>query len=85
MREEATIDSSPNKPDASVEASAAAPPPKKHYDSQPSDEREQDTSYDTNNNYVDIESAPSMKSDFRQSLADEAREKERQRQMEDER
>jgi len=84
--EEATIDSSPNKPDANkIEASAVASP--KHYESQPSDEREQGatllTTDTTNNNNNNIESASSMKSDFRQSLADEAREKERQRMMED--
>jgi len=82
--EEATIDSSPNKPDAAtiIETSAV-----KHYESQPSDEREQYATQttSTSSETINIESVPSMKSDFRQSLDDEAREKERQRLMEDER
>ena len=70
MREEVTIDSSPNKPDATgTDGGLAAV---KKYESQPSDERE-------------VESAPSIKSDFRQSLEDEAKEKERQRAMEEQR
>lgn len=83
--EEATIDSSPNKPDAIIiEASSSAVASPKHYESQPSDEREQDVTLtsDTNNN-DNIESEQSAKSDFRQSLADEAREKERQMLMEE--
>jgi len=81
--EEATIDSSPNKPDAIIETSAVAST--KHYESQPSDEREQYATLTTSFDATNIESVPSMKSDFRQSLDDEAREKDRQRQIEDER
>ena len=82
--EEATIDSSPNKPDATIieaSSSAVASSPK-HYESQPSDERE--LTSDTNNNDT-IESEETTKSDFRQSLEDEARDKERQRLMEESR
>lgn len=72
IREEATIDSSPNKPDDAITGTDGGLAAVKKYESQPSDERE-------------VESAPSIKSDFRQSLEDEAKEKERQRAMEEQR
>lgn len=76
MRDElATVDN----PDTStIKASAGASP--KQYESQPSDEREQDITLPSDTN---IESVSSIKSDFRQSLADEARGKDRQRMMEE--
>lgn len=81
MRDEvAAVDSLTNKADAAstIKSSTGASP--KQYESQPSDEREQRITLpsDTNN----IESVPSMKSDFRQSLADEARGRDRRRMME---